>query len=724
MKFFQNLFRRITHKGFARASGGSAPCLRDELEEARNNFCLFQKAPNFLYPEWVEDQVASGSEISTYCAPLLRNRTSRDALRLSNFISDDSLLCMDNGTLQGEGRDWTLEIWLWDGDTVIRLAQEARKKKSCALKGGPVPRWECSIEGLGVEAEYYGVRIERDEMLFSLKATGSKKKNRHILFVFRPCTIDSLGTLGAIQFLPDSGQVKINNRAAVILEDVPDIVKAGNLESQGLDMEGEDSHKVSCASGMATMAFGYLLPADELRLNFRISLSGSHKASASRGDFDLEAVRKEYRVFAERHIKTGYSLEGDRKEYRDLLHNVHLSMLQSLGQIPVPSQPDGVSSRRLYFILKGMSMLGHRQEVFSILSAMPGEIGIPQSIPEYQQALGIAYLISIFADYYHYFRDGDYFREVFPFLRKQSGALMQYTSRLKDLKDVKENTVDYLYVSKPVAGEIAVFVHAMRQYALIARNLGIFGDETRFSDEAKRLEEGIVSLLSGNDSWPSHLDYPILYPFSIIEAGSDKAREIMGEPPGKKEIACYVPGIGYDVRHNLILVNVLLREGDPSAQDLLENLRERAGSRMTLTSLLDPSGKRGIGTVPDDPEIAALMAITLRNRSVMDEGQRLTIFPVPDPNLFQGERDLELVHVVTRFGTIDLQVSIREREIQISFGDVPRFMPADILINLPVSFKAIPSDEFIIKHQFTNSVLISGWPEIIHCRRRSTRKGE
>jgi hypothetical protein len=502
------------------------------------------------------------------------------------------------------------------------------------------------------------------------------------------------------------------------------MVRAGNLESGGLEMEGEDRQKITCPSDMVTMAFGYQLSSDELDLNLRISLSGNHKASASRGDFDLEAARKDYRGFAERHVKTGYSLEGDRKEYRDLLHNVHLSMLHSLGQIPVPSVPDGESGRRLFFILKGMSMLGHRQEVFSILSAMTGEVEVPQSLPDYRQALGIAYLLSMFADFYHYYRDGDFFREVFPFLRKQSGALMQYTSRLRDPGKLQENSVDYLYVGKPVAGELAVFIHAMRQYALIARNLGIFADETRFSDEAKRLEESLDLSGTGIRSWPPHLDYPVLYPFSLVEPGAEGAAEITGELPGKKELACYVPGTGYDVRHNCILVNALLREGNPAALDLLESLRDRAGSRLTLTSLMDPSGKRGIGSIPDDPEIAALLAITLRNRTVMDEGQRLTIFPVPDPNLFQGKRDLELVHVVTRFGIINLQVSIREREIQISFGDVPRFMPADILINLPVPFKAVPSDEFIIKHQFKDSVLISGWPEIIHCRRRSTRKGE
>ncbi len=109
----------------------------------------------------------------------------------------------------------------------------------------------------------------------------------------------------------------------------------------------------------------------------------------------------------------------------------------------------------------------------------------------------------------------------------------------------------------------------------------------------------------------------------------------------------------------------------------------------------------------------ALMFLVLRNLIFVDSADRLTLFPVPDASWFNTGKEFQIENAPTRFGSLSMQVISTTSEVQIHFNEIPKYIPPDILINFPFKTKVVANDDFIVKKQYGNSIVINGWPEQI-----------
>ena len=103
----------------------------------------------------------------------------------------------------------------------------------------------------------------------------------------------------------------------------------------------------------------------------------------------------------------------------------------------------------------------------------------------------------------------------------------------------------------------------------------------------------------------------------------------------------------------------------------------------------------------------------LRNRLFIDSKDRLELFPVPDSSWFKQGCRLKVENAASRYGIISLAMDISDKEIRLSFGGSPKYIPPDILINLPYNSSVIQGDDFIVKKKIGHNYIISGWPSSV-----------
>ncbi|OPZ33836.1 MAG: hypothetical protein BWY99_02692 [Synergistetes bacterium ADurb.BinA166] len=104
---------------------------------------------------------------------------------------------------------------------------------------------------------------------------------------------------------------------------------------------------------------------------------------------------------------------------------------------------------------------------------------------------------------------------------------------------------------------------------------------------------------------------------------------------------------------------------------------------------------------------------TLRNLLFVDNPERLELFPLPRESWFAPGNEIRIEDAPSRFGLISLRMSSTVNEIQLHFEKLPKFVPPDIMINLPYKTKIKQEDDFILKREEDTSFIINGWPSIV-----------
>lgn len=114
----------------------------------------------------------------------------------------------------------------------------------------------------------------------------------------------------------------------------------------------------------------------------------------------------------------------------------------------------------------------------------------------------------------------------------------------------------------------------------------------------------------------------------------------------------------------------------------------------------------------------AMMFATLRNILFVDYPERLDLFPRPLPEWFEPGSEIRIDDMPSRFGLISLRMISTVNEIQFHFDKLPKFVPPDIMINLPFRTKIKLEDDFILKREEDMSYIINGWPSIVRFIRK------
>ena len=77
---------------------------------------------------------------------------------------------------------------------------------------------------------------------------------------------------------------------------------------------------------------------------------------------------------------------------------------------------------------------------------------------------------------------------------------------------------------------------------------------------------------------------------------------------------------------------------------------------------------------------------------------------------FNAGSRIRVENATSRYGLISFTLDASGDEIRISFSGSPKYLPPDILVNIPFDTTIIPGDDFIFKKKTGYNYIISGWP--------------
>ena len=102
--------------------------------------------------------------------------------------------------------------------------------------------------------------------------------------------------------------------------------------------------------------------------------------------------------------------------------------------------------------------------------------------------------------------------------------------------------------------------------------------------------------------------------------------------------------------------------------------------------------------------------MVLKNLLFIDRTERLELFPVPREKWFKPGDSFVIRDAPSRFGLLSYRVVSGPSDVRIMFDALPRFIPPDIMINLPFRTTLQKGDDFIIKKSEGTGHVINGWP--------------
>jgi len=173
---------------------------------------------------------------------------------------------------------------------------------------------------------------------------------------------------------------------------------------------------------------------------------------------------------------------------------------------------------------------------------------------------------------------------------------------------------------------------------------------------------------------------------------------------------------GIDITNSLYLANIMLHAHDRRAIELVSAVVKHCKKHRFLPDFLDPKSGHAIVKNPVSIIAVSLLFQAIRNMCFIDHPERLELFPVPMDEWFD-ESQIVVSDVPSRFGDINFMTTTTSNEFVIQFTAIPRFIPHDILINLPFKAKIKKSDDFLVKYETEKSWCINGWPSEVRFKR-------
>lgn len=181
----------------------------------------------------------------------------------------------------------------------------------------------------------------------------------------------------------------------------------------------------------------------------------------------------------------------------------------------------------------------------------------------------------------------------------------------------------------------------------------------------------------------------------------------------------YVPSAGgYDILLSLIYAQNLLLQKDPACIDIFKTILKMGGNTYSVPEFVNPATGYGVNGQGDPPHFNAMLFQFMRNLLFIDHSNRLELFPIPHEDWFKPGVELTINDAPSRFGVLHIRIVNTQNEIHFHFPVLPKFVPPDIMINLPVKVSLKEEDDFVIKKRYGNTFIINGWPSIIRFSRR------
>ncbi len=688
------------------------------------NYHIYQKNSRFRWPVWVTGLQNDPGENNQVVPPLLTNSSLKQWVPFTNLLSRDELLVDPTGMLTTTYGKWALEFWLEIDGEIRKYDGSSGKLEIIRDHKSSFINLKWSTPDFVLEAVIYGARITVDEAVIDLNCTLlNRSRNSSLIIAVRPYTNEKLGGIKSAEYNRNNKTLSINDKRCIVLDRDPSFVLTGNADKGDINLtDKNDSFTTTCREKLATIAVLYNLKKGGNSFHIRVSLSGPDNLNP--GNYDFKSIKEDFAEFARIRITQGVDIKINDKQVEKWFNISKIALLNS-SDSHFFSNRGIVDPEMLFYLIYGYNRMGYFDESMHLVDKAIDSLGSLNREINFNELLKICYVISGFVDHFLHTRDLDYMQLNYNKKLKELGeAVLGFSKRLKNIESIRSYAQKSSISRYSEVYDLILISYTLSSFSYLARCLGIFGDEKKFVKEYDRfmkmfdlhIKDYNKKTFTGDDFI---YDLTAGFPFSLDLVSDEKASEMIDSVTshfgGTKLVN---RSYGIDTRASLLLANNMLFQKDKRVYDILDILGEIGRDCYMVPGFADPGKYLGCYGDGFSMTSSSLMFALIRNMIFIDFKDRLDIFPVPDENWFKSGREIIVKNAPSRFGKINFRVKSTSNEIQFSFDELPKYIPPDIMITLPVSAKLVNGEDFILKKSFNNSFIINGWPSLIRFIRK------
>lgn len=689
-----------------------------DLSEGLSNRILFEKFNSFRWPLWLESAISNLSFNSRTCSgPVLLNTSFREWQVFTNYFSVSGITIDRAGMISGpSGAAWSIEFWLYINGKLHRPQDDlSRIKISRNTKTGEVVSvW--NTDGVVLTERIAGCRSTVDEALISIELNTKKTDpGNFIVAAIRPYNNSTIGGVNSIDVEPGSGIISMNGMALFGFDSQPDEIIAGSGSSGDIDRSIiSNSATTRCGYGMAAAGLKYFIEPGKKNLYFRISLDGA--AQIPSGKISYTNLFREFALFSEMRLAEGIKADLSDTSFSSLFLQSKLSLL-NISRDDIAG--DSVESyRKLFFFVYALCRSGGSDTAELLFSKKLGEFDHDRKKPDFEHVIKGCFLVKSCYELFIHRRETGFLQTFYPSIKLVADYIYRFSSEIHSAVGMGGNT-DIHTISKQnsITDTIYIFT-AVSNISYLARCMGLFGDESKFKNESLRLQSLIAGFFnpeSLSDKGRSGVSLSLLaLPEKIFSTmKNDDYREIVQSMLLSLGFPVVHPLFGVDMFSSAVLLNHLYSVGGDDSNLCFNKLNSFFDIFHTTPEYVDLSNRRGRWGEGNSKIVNAVIFSLLRSRLFIDSQDRLELFPVPEKEWFAPGCRVRVEDSVSRFGNISFSFEVTEGELRLSFSGSPKYLPPDILINIPYDTIILPGDDFIVKKKVGYNYIINGWPASI-----------
>lgn len=717
MSFFEK-FNSSGNNIFSYIDSEKLGFISEEMEAGFSNFLHYQKYAGFDWPAWIID---SGNNFSSnYRAatiPLLLNNNLRQWQNFTNFFSPHHVKVNNTGMISGpDDSPWSVEFRVLYKGEVYYINDNPHRIRGGVDSSNGIINMTGDFGDFSFKESIFGARSNIDESVVKLSADFKKADSESIFFVvIRPYNNTTIGNLKNILFDPADLLLSINEKKHMAFSHKPDIFFTGNGKDGDINLSGsEGTGSVICSEGMATLALGYRIKGSGFGLWLRISLDREGDLVPVKVNYDT--ALEDFRKFVGVRLNNGVTLDSPDREVRSLCGLSKLSLLKGMTIGRDRFSVDFY--RKTFFYISALNRAGYDAEAGSALDKLFNNLKINKKKIDFISAIKSAYLLIAYNDYYLHKRDMEFLQKNFTSIKSIGDYIYSYSSEIHSIAQMKTTSLPYVFIKRPCGHDLIVIAAAMNHMSYLSRCMGIFGDESRFKNEAERLnailrddyrnrmENGLV----GYDDYYGLLALPDK---SLAGVTSEDYDHYLSLIYNNSNYPVFNRLFGVDNNASAVLLNQLLLQNSPLFHDFKKKFFSLTSELFLTPDFINPVTGNGCNGSGKSEIVTSLYFIIIRNMFFIDREDRLELFPVPESGWFKPGSRIQVDQSPSRFGLISFTVETGEKDVKIIFNDPPKYLPPDIMINLPFNASILEGDDFIVKKQTASAFLINGWPSVV-----------
>ena len=725
-------------------SGGSHKgYLFSDVENGILNYSLFKKFHFYRWPLWLCSSLNVESKaFRPVTPPFLINNYYREWLDFTNFLSSKHVMVDPAGMVSPEHYSWSIELWVLHNNELYRPQHDLPSIDQKRDSQTGLIKTEWKTNNFILTSELYGTRTAIDEAIIDVTCSIlTKPSGSSMILVFRPYNNDRIGGINHIEFRESDKTARINKKDVVHISKNPREVFTGN-GSLGDVHWSDSSNKSHSSQGMSSMGLLYPIKKEGLNIKIRLSLSVGKPVDPLK--LNYQNVKKDFLDYLHLMRSKGFSTSLKDTFFSDWLANcklIALGQVNKVSSILRSGSIENESSKKAYFLLKSLSRMGYSEESEFLIKTWFKALHFDEPLL-FSDAINICYFISSYTDYYIIMRDTEFLKDRFENIQGFAASLIAVARDFikKNIKKISNNPITGNFDELPPIHDVLLLAHSLLQYAYLARTIGLFGEEIKFSSEAKKLNDYIRNIFIRYTSFSENQikeigaisdpsmpldDYFGLATFSLFPYSNESLKVEDHVALFKiitsfyKKFPIFIKSIGgIDVFLSFMLANNLLLLNDNRSLDIADFLLAIGSGKYSLPDYLHPVNLTGIHGEGESGLVNSSVFLLLRNMLFTEYPNRLELFPCPRREWFTPGSEFTVENAPSRFGMINFKVVCTINEIQIYFTELPKFIPPDILIHLPFDTTLKDGDDFVLKKETGESYVINGWPSVIRFGRK------